>query len=113
MMSRQARNRMMLSAAFLLALAGPAGADTAKPKVVATFTIIGDLVEAIGGDAISVTTLVGPDGDAHVFEPKPGDIAAVAEADLVVENGLGMEPWLGRVIEAADFKGKAVTASAE
>jgi zinc/manganese transport system substrate-binding protein len=105
----------MVSAALLLALAGPRAtlaADT-KPKVVATFTIIGDLVQAVGGDAVSVTTLVGPDGDAHVFEPRPSDVAAVAQADLIVANGLGMEPWLERLTEAADFKGKTVIASAD
>jgi zinc/manganese transport system substrate-binding protein len=59
-----------------------------------------------------VTTLVGPDGDAHVFEPKPSDVAAVAKADLIVANGLGMEPWLERLTEAADFQGKTVVASA-
>jgi zinc/manganese transport system substrate-binding protein len=104
--------KVMVSAAFLMALAGPALAAD-KPKVVATFTIIGDLVEAVGGDAISLTTLVGPDGDAHVFEPRPSDVAAVAQADLIVANGLGMEPWLERLTEAADFKGKTVIASAD
>ncbi|GAB2176049.1 metal ABC transporter solute-binding protein, Zn/Mn family [Dongia sp. agr-C8] len=103
--------KVMVSAAFLMALAGP-GVAQEKPKVVATFTIIGDLVQAVGGDAVSVTTLVGPDGDAHVFEPKPSDVAAVAKADLIVANGLGMEPWLDRLTEAADFKGKTVIASA-
>ena len=103
---------VLVSAAFPMALAGPAMAAE-KPKVVATFTIIGDLVEAVGGDVVTVTTLVGPDGDAHVFEPRPSDVAAVAQADLVVANGLGIEPWLARLTEAADFKGKTVIASAE
>ena len=82
-----------------------------KPKIVATFTIIGDLVEQVGGDAVTVTTLVGPDGDAHVFEPKPSDLAAVAQADLIVSNGLGMEPWLERLIQAANYQGKVLVAS--
>ena len=115
MMTRRILGKVMVSAALLLALAGPKpalAADT-RPKVVATFTIIGDLVEAVGGDAVSVTTLVGPDGDAHVFEPKPSDVAAVAKADLIVANGLGMEPWLERLTEAADFQGKTLVASAE
>jgi zinc/manganese transport system substrate-binding protein len=109
------RRKVMVSAALLLALAGPKAtvAADAKPKVVATFTIIGDLVEAVGGDAVTVTTLVGPNGDAHVFDPRPSDVAAVAQADLIVANGLGMEPWLERLTEAADFKGKTVIASAE
>ena len=111
-MARRVLARVMVSAAFLMALAGPAVAQE-KPRVVATFTIIGDLVQAVGGDAVSVTTLVGPDGDAHVFEPKPSDVAAVAKADLIVANGLGMEPWLERLTEAADFKGKTVIASAD
>jgi zinc/manganese transport system substrate-binding protein len=114
MMAKRVLRKVMVSAALLLALAGPKAtlaADT-KPKVVATFTIIGDLVEAVGGDAVSVTTLVGPDGDAHVFEPRPSDVAAVAKADLIVANGLGMEPWLERLTEAADFQGKTVIASA-
>ncbi len=113
MMAKRVLRKVMVSAAFLMALAGPAIAADTKPKVVATFTIIGDLVEAVGGDAVSVTTLVGPDGDAHVFEPRPSDVAAVAQADLIVANGLGMEPWLARLTEAADFKGKTVIASAD
>jgi zinc/manganese transport system substrate-binding protein len=111
-MAKRVLRKVMVSAAFLMALAGPAIAAD-KPKVVATFTIIGDLVQAVGGDAVSVTTLVGPDGDAHVFEPRPSDVAAVAQADLIVANGLGMEPWLERLTEAADFKGKTVIASAD
>src|SRR3954471_24394861 len=112
MMAQRVLAKVMVSAAFLMALTGPAVAQD-KPRVVATFTVIGDLVEAVGGDAVSVTTLVGPDGDAHVFEPRPSDIAAVARADLIVGNGLGMEPWLERVTEAADFQGKTVIASAD
>lgn len=111
-MAQRVLSKVMVSAAFLLALAG-SGAAAEKPKVVATFTIVGDLVEAVGGDAITLTTLVGPDGDAHVFEPRPSDVAAVAQADLIVANGLGMEPWLERLTEAADFKGKTVVASAD
>jgi zinc/manganese transport system substrate-binding protein len=91
-------------------LPGMAAAD-GKLKVVATFTIIGDLVQQVGGDAVTVTTLVGPDADAHVFEPKPSDLGAVAQADLIVSNGLGMEPWLERVIQAADYQGKVLVAS--
>ena len=98
-------------AALAVSLPCLGAAADGKPKVVATFTIIGDLVQSVGGDAVTVTTLVGPDGDAHVFEPKPSDLAAVAEADLVVANGLGMEPWLGRLNEAAGYKGKVLVAS--
>ena len=58
------------------------------PPVVATFSILGDMVERIGGEHIAVTTLVGPDGDAHVYQPTPADARAVSEAEILVVNGL-------------------------
>jgi ABC-type Zn uptake system ZnuABC Zn-binding protein ZnuA len=64
-------------------------------NVVATYSILGDLVENVGGEEIELTTLVGPNGDAHTFEPAPSDNAELAEAEVVFENGLGFEPWLG------------------
>jgi zinc/manganese transport system substrate-binding protein len=100
-----------LPLALAVLLTGFGAAADGKPKIVATFTIIGDLVQTVGGDAVTVTTLVGPDGDAHVFEPKPSDVGAVANADLIVSNGLGMEPWLERLIEAAGYQGKVLVAS--
>ena len=68
--------------------------------MVATFSILGDVVQIIGGDAIDLTTIVGPDGDAHTFEPKPDQMAALANADLIFENGLGFEPWLDEMYSA-------------
>ncbi len=98
-------------AGFLLAcLSAPAPAAD-KPKVVATFSILGDLVRQVGGDHVEVTTLVGPNGDAHVFEPGPKESAGLAEADLLIANGLGFEPWLERLSQAAGFKGALVTAT--
>lgn len=96
-------------AVFALGAAGTAAAD--KPKVVATFSILADLTAQVAGEHATITTLVGPDGDAHVFEPGPKDSAALAEADLLVANGLGFEPWLERLSEAAGFKGTLVIAS--
>ena len=78
--------------------------------MVATFSILGDLVRQVGGDHVEVVTLVGPNGDAHVFEPGPKESAALAEADVLVANGLGFEPWLERLSQAAGFKGALVTA---
>ena len=63
-------------------------------EVVATYSILGDLVENVGGEGVELTTLVGPNGDAHTFEPAPSDNAELAEADVIFENGLGFEPWL-------------------
>lgn len=94
---------------FLLALTGsvffaPAmlsGAAAEPLKVVASFSIIGDLARNVGGDRIELTTLVGPNGDAHVYEPRPADAAAVARADLVLVNGLHFEGFLSRLTEAS------------
>lgn len=103
--------RNVLVAATLILL--PGAASAAEPlKVVATFSILGDLVGNVGGPDVQVTTLVGPDGDAHVFEPSPADARRVAEADLVVVNGLGFEGWLDRLVEASGFSGRVIVASA-
>lgn len=81
-------------------------------KVVASFTIVADMVRAVGGEWVEVKTLVGPDSDAHAFQPTPGDARSVAQADLLVANGLGFEGWLGRLTKAAGYKGPVVLASA-
>lgn len=95
----------------LLAMAGGAGAE-GPLQVVASFSILGDMVNNVGGDRVRVTTLVGPDGDAHAYEPTPATAKAVRGADLVVVNGLGFEGWLDRLITASGYKGTVVVASA-
>lgn len=102
---------VLLPSLVLLALGSVPSAAADKPKVVATFSILADLTAQVAGDHAIVAMLVGPDGDAHVFEPGPKDSAALAEADLLVANGLGFEPWLERLSEAAGFKGTLVIAS--
>ena len=82
-----------------------------KPVAVATFSILADLTQRVAGDHARVLALVGPNGDAHVFEPGPKESAELAEADLLVANGLGFEPWLQRLEDASGFKGKVVLAS--
>ena len=72
-----------------------------KVQVVATFSIIGDFAKQIGGDGIELTTIIGPDGDAHVYEPRPSDAIAVARADVVLVNGLMFEGFLARLVEAS------------
>jgi len=79
--------------------------------VVATFSILADLAQRIGGDHVRVLSLVGPDGDAHVFEPGPREVGELAEAGALVANGLGLEPWLQRLQEASGFKGATIIAS--
>lgn len=102
--------RLALAIAAMATFPGPSVA--AEPlKVVATFSILGDMVRQIGGDDVEVLTLVGPDGDAHVYEPTPADLRTLAEADFLVSNGLGFEAWLPRLKEAAGFHGTEVVAS--
>lgn len=79
--------------------------------VVASFSILGDIVANVGGDRIVVSTLVGPDQDAHVFQPVPDNIKQVARAKLVVVNGLGFEGWMERLVQAAAYRGEIVVAS--
>lgn len=69
--------------------------------MVATYSILGDLVESVGGEEVDVTTLVGPNGDAHTFEPAPSDNAELAGAEVIFQNGLGFEPWLGDLYESS------------
>lgn len=82
-----------------------------KLPVVASFSILGDMMAEVGGDRVAVTMLVGPDGDAHVYQPTPADAQMIAGASLVVVNGLGFEGWLDRLIEASEYKGPVVVAT--
>jgi zinc/manganese transport system substrate-binding protein len=106
-------SRRSSAAALLLALAAaPALAQSERPlRVVASFSILADIVREVGGDAVDVVALVGPDADAHVFQPSPADARHLARADLVVVNGLGFEGWIDRLVRASGYRGKVVTAS--
>lgn len=103
-------NRLLLASLLAILAAGPTLAADRLP-VVASFSILGDMVSRVGGDRVAVTTLVGPDGDAHVYEPTPDDIKAVARAKLLVVNGLGFEGWMDRLAEASGYKGPVTVAS--
>jgi zinc/manganese transport system substrate-binding protein len=99
----------------VLALLLPAGAAAAaadKLPVVASFSILADIARAVGGDRVAVKSLVPPDGDPHVYEPTPEDSRAIARARLVVENGLGLEGWIDRLVRASGYQGAIVVASA-
>jgi zinc/manganese transport system substrate-binding protein len=80
-------------------------------EVVASFSIIGDFVKNVGGDRVDVTTLVGPNGDVHVYAPAPADAKKIADTKLVIINGLGLEGWLPRLIQASGSKAPIITAS--
>jgi zinc/manganese transport system substrate-binding protein len=106
--------KKFLAALLLLAsiFGLPASADAAdKIKAVASFSILGDMVKQVGGDRIELATLVGPDGDAHVFEPTPSDAKTLAGAQILFMNGLGFEGWMERLEKSSGFKGKVVVAS--
>lgn len=80
-------------------------------RVVASFSILANITAEIAGDRAVVMALVGPDADAHSFEPSPKTIQAVAKADLVISNGMGFETWLPGVIQSSGFNGINVIAS--
>ena len=108
--------RFILSSVFAACLIAESGAGTARVDtsidVVASFSILGDMVRQIGGDRVHVTTLVGPGEDAHVYQPTPADARTVAEARLLVVNGLGFEGWIDRLTKASGYNGRVVTATA-
>ena len=89
----------------------PPGREAGKPKVVATFSVLGDLVHNVAGDQVDLVTLVGPDGDAHTFEPAPTDGVALAKADLLFENGAGLEPWLDGLYKSSQSKARRIVVS--
>ena len=82
-----------------------------RVNVVASFSILGDFVKNVGGERVSVTTLVGPDGDVHVYTPAPADAKKVADAKLLVINGLGLEGWLPRLLQASGSKAPIIVAT--
>ena len=102
--------RFVSAAVVLLALSSAADA-AAKVKAVASFSILGDMVKQVGGERVEVVTLVGPDGDAHVFSPTPADAKALASAEIFFVNGIGFEGWMERLEKSAGFRGAVVVAS--
>lgn len=90
----------------------PASAQTpAKVPVVATFSILADLARNVGGSRAEVNALVGSNGDTHAYEPKPADAEKLGKARLIIENGLGLEGWIDRLVKAADAKALIVVAT--
>lgn len=94
-----------------LVVALPAMAQPQKLRVIASFSILSDIVAQVGGADVEVVTLVPAMGDAHVFQPTPNDARAVATADVLVANGLKFEPWLDRLVAASGFKGHRIVAA--
>jgi ABC-type Zn uptake system ZnuABC Zn-binding protein ZnuA len=88
-----------------------AGGGSERLQVVATTTTVQDFVRVIGGDKVAMTGILKPGVDAHEFEPSPADLDAIARADVVVANGVGLEKWLDDTIKSAGFSGPVVDAS--
>lgn len=102
--------RFVWVALFALSLAVPASA--AEPlRVVASFTVLADIAAQVGGGEVAVSSLVPAGGEPHEWQPRPSDVRRIAEADLVVVNGLGLEGWLDRLIDASGFEGPVLVAS--
>lgn len=104
--------RKLLLAFVASAAVVPGASFSAEPiPVTASFSILGDLVRVVGGERVSVSTLVGPNQDAHAFAPKPADAKAIVQSRLLVINGLGFEPWAQKLAKSAGYKGETVVAS--
>lgn len=103
--------RALLPLLLLLLLLGLPAAAAERLPVVASFSILADMVAQVGGDRVAVRPLVGPDGDAHVYQPTPADAEAVARAGLVVVNGLGFDGWVDRLAAAAGYAGPVAVAT--
>jgi zinc/manganese transport system substrate-binding protein len=96
-------------ATFAAAAASPApAAPPARLPVVASFSLLGDLVQQVGGDDIALQVLVGPGSDAHAVRPTPAMARTVSGAALLFSNGLGFEGWIARLLGSAGFRGRHV-----
>jgi zinc/manganese transport system substrate-binding protein len=109
---RSARAVRLLLLLVLVGLVPMARPGAQEPlRLVASMSVVADMVRVVGGERVAVTTLVGPDGDAHAYQPRPSDARAVAEARAVVINGLGLEGWIARLMQSADSRATLIVAT--
>lgn len=101
----------MRSFSFIFILLLFAGAGRARPLIVTTHTVLADFAQNVGGELVAVECILPNNVDPHSYEPKPADVRRLAKADLVIVNGLGLEPWATRLIENSGFRGRVVEAS--
>lgn len=112
MLTRRSAVSLLAGCLAVAASAGPAAAQNAeKLKVVASFSVLGDMVRNVGGERIELVTLVGPNGDAHVYSPTPADGRRLTEAKIVFTNGLKFEGWIDRLIKSSGTKAARVEAA--
>ena len=105
------RHIITLTAALAVLSASAPALAQEKLKVLGTFSILGDFVKNVGGDRVEVTTLVGPNSDAHVYSPAPADAKRVAAARVIITNGLGFEGWMARLVRASGSKASPAVAT--
>lgn len=107
------RHRLLVSTALpaLLAFAYAAPASAETIPVVASFTVLADVVSQVGGNHVTVSSLVGPNGDPHEFEPSPADAKKLNAAKVTFVSGEGLEGWMDRLISASGYKGTPIVAS--
>jgi len=105
------RHAIAFAAALAVLFATAPAPAQEKVRVLATFSILGDFVKNVGGDRVEVSTLVGPNSDAHVYSPAPADAKRVAAAKVVITNGLGFEGWMARLVKASGTKASPVVAT--
>ena len=96
---------------LLLPLSLSTASAAEKLQVVTSFSILADIAHQVGGEHIRITNMVGPDADAHTYEPTPDDAKALLKARLIIKNGLGFEPWLDRLVTSTETKTPVITAS--
>lgn len=101
----------LLPLAFLAVITHAETATAKTLSAVASFTVLADVVQQIGGDKVKVKSLIGPNGDPHQFEPSPNDARALTEADLTFISGHGLERWFERLVTASGYQGKPVVVS--
>jgi len=106
------KRSMLFGTLAAFALSGFSVLAQASPlEAVASFTVIADMVQNVGGERVHVTSLIGPNGDPHVYEPTPADAQALKKADVAFVSGLHLEGWMDRLIKASGYKGEPVVLS--
>ena len=111
-MTRVHSSSLLAALWFILAgFGGSSLAAEAPMRVVVSFSILDDIVREVGGGDVAVTSLIGRDANEHVFEPSPDQVRLLAQAQLFVVNGLGLEGWLTRLIQSAQYRGPVVVAT--
>ncbi|WP_074380949.1 metal ABC transporter solute-binding protein, Zn/Mn family [Bartonella doshiae] len=103
---------ILLGTLLLLLLSSFSASAHNKIRVVASFSILADLVKNVGGDSISISTFVGPNASIHIYEPTPRDVQALKNAHIIFINGLHLEGFIDRLITASGTKALLVEVSA-